>query len=292
MFLRPVKAIALGMALLLALTGCDEIPSGQTPPPDPELTAQPTGPLLSGYTATGRNNPDVPANPYADECFLSLGGFTIYTAEGAASHVGVDVSAHQREIDWQQVKSAGIEFAMLRAGFRGYTGGSIYQDSCFEDNIRGALDAGLKVGVYFFSQAVSTAEAVEEAETLLEWIRPYDLAYPVVFDWESITTDDARTDHVSPQTVTDCVKAFCSTVEAEGYTPMVYFNRNQAYKVMDLTQLGEYEFWLANYSALPGFDYSFHMWQYSCTGSVPGIEGDVDLDVCMVDYPRASLGLV
>lgn len=288
MFLRRAKAAALGLALLLAITGCDEIPSAQTPPPETSDPAGPhTGPLLSGYTATGRNNPDVPAYPYMDESFISLGGFTVYTAGGAASHVGVDVSAHQREIDWSRVKAAGVEFAMLRAGFRGYTGGAIYQDSCFEANIRGALDAGLKVGVYFFSQAISPEEAAEEAETTLDWIAPYELDFPVVFDWEDIPNDSARTDYVSPQTVTECAKAFCDKVEAAGYTPMVYFNRNQAYKVIDLAQLGEYEFWLASYGALPGFDYSFHMWQYSCTGSVPGIEGSVDLDICMVDYPKA-----
>lgn len=288
MSLHPARAIALGLALVLILTACDPIPASSTPSPSPtEPVSSGGGALLSGYVATGRDNPDVPANPYIDDSFHKLGGFTIYTASGGASHVGVDVSAHQRQVDWVQVKQAGVEFAMLRTGFRGYgEAGAIVQDSCFEENIRGALDAGLDVGVYFFSQATTEEEALEEARTVLEWIEPYEITYPVVFDWESIPNDKARTDYVMPHTVNNCVIAFCSAVEAAGYIPMVYFNRNQAYQVMNLSLLSDYEFWLASYGATPSFDYTFHMWQYTSTGSVPGIQGDVDLNICMVEYPK------
>ena len=274
---RMTKLAALALSAALLLAGC----AGQPEPsesPEPEDT---------GYAATGRDNPNVDKNEYRDDAFVQVGGFTIYTGEDAASHIGVDVSTHQGEIDWPQVAGAGVRFAMIRAGFRGYTGGGIYQDAQFEANIRGALDAGLRVGVYFFSQATTPEEAREEARQTLAWIEPYDVTYPVVFDWEEITHDSARTDGVEPETVTECIKAFCAEVEAAGHRPMVYFNKNQGYDVMDLEQLAGYEFWLAGYSQTPSFQYDFEMWQYSCTGSVPGIQGDVDLNLCLVDYPQA-----
>ena len=131
------RAPALFLALtLLLLCGCGK-------EPDPEST-----PVETGYTATGWSNPDVPKNEFTQEAFVSVGGFTIYTASGAASHIGIDVSTFQGEIDWAQVKAAGVEFAMLRAGGRGYgEHGTIYEDSSFIQNIQGALGAGVEVGV-------------------------------------------------------------------------------------------------------------------------------------------------
>lgn len=274
---RRIRAAVLTL-LCLALAGCRKDPE-PTPTPEPS-------PVETGYRATGRGNPNVPPNEYDLESFVSVGGFTIYTAGGAASHIGVDVSAYQGEIDWVQVKEAGVEFAMVRAGFRGYgAAGPIRQDDFFQTNMEGALAAGLRVGVYFFSQATSEEEAAEEAAAVLEWIAPYDVTYPVVFDWESIPHAAARTDGVEPETVTQCVKTFCSAVEEAGYIPMVYFNRNHGYDVINLEQLSGCGFWLAGYNPAPSFDYAFDMWQYSCTGSVAGIAGDVDLNLCFVDYP-------
>lgn len=281
MTVRRIRAVALALLLCLALPGCRKEPE---PTPEPEPS-----PVETGYRATGRGNPNVPPNEYDLECFVSVGGFTIYTGGGAASHIGVDVSAYQGEIDWAEVKAAGVEFAMVRAGFRGYgQAGPIRQDDFFWANMEGALAAGLRVGVYFFSQAVSEEEAAEEAAAVLEWIEPYDVTYPVVFDWESIPHAHARTDDVEPETVNECVKTFCSAVEEAGHIPMVYFNRNHGYGVIDLEQLSDCGFWLAGYSRVPSFDYSFDIWQYSCTGSVPGIAGNVDLNLCFVDYPIKS----
>lgn len=278
MTIRLKKGIALCLGLLtLTLAACHKEEPEESPSP-------PT--VETGYHPTGRGNPNVPQNEYDDEAFLSLGGFTIYTAAGASSRIGVDVSSHQKEIDWAQVKEAGVEFAMIRAGFRGYTGGGVYQDDYFEANIRGALDAGLKVGVYFFSQAVDEEEAEAEAKAVLEWIEPYEVECPVVFDWEDIPNAQARTDDVEPEMVTNCVKAFCDTVREAGYVPMVYFNRHQAYDIMDLEQLKDYDFWLASYGTAPGFEYGFDLWQYSCTGRVPGIEMQVDLDIYLTDFPE------
>lgn len=272
---KRVPALLLVLALLLC--GC----GGE---PDPEPTPEETG-----YTATGWNNPDVPKNEFTQEAFVSVGGFTIYTASGAASHIGIDVSTFQGEIDWTQVKSAGVEFVMIRAGFRGYgESGAIHEDAHFVQNLQGALGVGLEVGVYFFSQAVTEEEALEEAQSVLHWISPYKITYPVVFDWETVEDTSARTHGLEPELVASCARAFCDAVQEAGYTPMVYFNRNQGYNVYDLAQLSGYEFWLAGYTAIPDFTYSFQMWQYSSTGTVPGIEGPVDLNLCMVDYPQGS----
>lgn len=274
---KRTPALLLALTLLL-LCGCGK----EEAEPDPS-------PAETGYTATGWSNPDVPKNEFAQEAFVSVGGFTIYTASGAASHIGIDVSTFQGEIDWTQVKSAGVEFAMIRAGFRGYgESGAIHEDTHFVQNIQGALGAGLEVGVYFFSQAVTEEEAREEAQSVLHWISPYTITYPVVFDWENVEDPAARTSGLDPELVANCARAFCDAVQEAGYTPMVYFNRNQGYNVYNLAQLSGYEFWLAGYTTIPDFAYAFQMWQYSSTGTVPGIEGPVDLNICMVDYPEGA----
>lgn len=274
--------LSLSLSLLLALTaGCAGEGEAQSPSPPPS-------PSESVYAATGWDNPNVEKNEYQSEAFVQVGGFTIYTGADAASHIGVDVSAHQGEIDWEQVAASGVSYAMIRVGYRGYSTGNLNLDQYFEANIQGALDAGLRVGVYFFSQAVTREEAIAEAVQVLEWIEGYDVTYPIVFDWEEITGAEARTDTVTAETVTECAKAFCAVIESAGYIPMVYFNQNQGYKVMNLEQLSEYDFWLARYTEVPDFEYHFEMWQYSCTGTVPGIEVDVDLNLCLVDYPMET----
>lgn len=193
--------------------------------------------------------------------------------------MGIDVSTHQKEIDWEQVAEAGVEFAMIRAGRRGYTEGGLYEDEFFRRNIEGATAAGLDVGVYFFSQAVDVAEAREEAAYLLELIEGCAVTYPVVFDWEPITNDDARTDGLGGAELTACARAFCKDVAAAGYTPAVYFNVEQGYLRYRLDQLTDYVFWLAEYHDAPSFYYGFDLWQYTSSGSVAGIEGSVDLDL-------------
>lgn len=138
--------------------------------------------------------------------------------------LGIDVSTYQGEIDWEQVALSGIDFAMIRLGLRGYTQGGIRMDSMFERNIDEALAAGLDVGVYFFSQAVSVQEAEEEADFVLGQLEGYTLTYPVVFDWESVSDASARTNHMDAEEVTRCAAAFCDKIAAAGYTPMIYVN--------------------------------------------------------------------
>lgn len=256
---------ALFLALALLLCAC-------TPrEPEPSPTA-PTDP--------------VPANTYLAEAFAVKDGFLTYRGD-CPSRVGVDVSSHQGEIDWERVRGAGVEFAMIRAGFRGYSEGKLYEDEYFRANMEGALAAGLDVGVYFFSQAVTAAEAVEEAGFLMGLVKDYALTYPVVFDWERQSAESSRTKDTDGRAITECAAAFCSAVEVAGYLPMVYFSPNKAYHELELAQLLDWPFWLAHYTedwAPTSFRYHFSIWQYSSKGAVDGIEGDVDLDLCLADF--------
>ena len=226
----------------------------------------------------------IPENRYDEsEFYVSDDGYLMY---GDDSLVGIDVSFHQGEIDWEAVADAGIDFAIIRAGYRGYSEGAINLDPYFEDNINGALDNGIDVGVYFFSQAVSVDEALEEAEATLEWIDGYDITYPVVFDWERITYDSGRTKDTSAVTVTDCAIAFCEAIEDAGYTAMCYGSPNTVNEDIYIDRLLDYPFWLAHYTSdfeITEYPYHYDMWQYTSNGSVDGIDGRVDLNVCISD---------
>lgn len=209
--------------------------------------------------------------------FAEKGGFVVYTGPEEWK-TGVDVSSHQGQIDWEKAADDGIQFAIVRLGYRGYTEGEISLDDYFLRNIEGAQAAGLKVGVYFFSQALNEEEAVEEAEFVLNWIEGYELDYPVYFDWEDIQVE-ARTDAMDMLTLTGCAEAFCRTIEAAGYRAGIYFNQRLGYEVLSLLSLRGYEFWLAEYNPAPTFTYDFELWQYGCDGRVDGITGPVDLNM-------------
>lgn len=189
---------------------------------------------------------------------------------------GIDVSAHQQGIDWELVKSDGIDFAIIRAGYRGCSEGGLYEDECFQANIQGALSAGLQVGVYFFSQAVSVEEAVEEAEYTLQLIRDYDVSLPVFFDWEENAS--GRTGGILLQDVSDFAAAFCMEITSAGFRGGVYFNQTYGYSFR-LEELRQYDFWLAEYRDNLSFYYDVDWWQYTHTGNVAGIDLDVDLNL-------------
>ncbi len=222
---------------------------------------------------------NVPVNTYDSSAFILDGDRMGYTGEGVETSLGIDVSYHQGAIDWEKVAGDGIQFAMIRAGGRYYGSGTLFEDTQFRANIQGALDAGLDVGVYFFSQAITSDEAREEANFLLDLLEDYDFTGPVVFDWENITYDTARTDGLDRATVTAMADAFCQTVEQAGHSPMIYFNQYIGYLLYDLEGVVQYPFWLAQYSATPGFYYDFQMWQYTDAGRVDGVTGKVDLNL-------------
>ena len=196
--------------------------------------------------------------------------------------LGIDVSRYQESVDWQQVKGGGIEFVIARVGSRGSTEGELYQDAMFASHADGAAKAGLEVGAYFFSQAVNTAEATEEANFVLNCLKEHKITGPVVYDWE-LQGINSRTYNVDKKTLTDCAIAFCETVRAAGYTPMVYVGNTVGYLRLDLSRLTAYELWYAQYETdYPGFFYDFRIWQYTSKGRVPGIEGNVDMDIWFI----------
>lgn len=228
---------------------------------------------------------DVPACSLDMQSIISRNGYSFYKQNGAVTSIaGVDVSVHQGDIDWTQVKAAGIDFAMIRVGYRTYGGGEINFDDNFAQNLAGAEAAGIKTGVYFFSQAISTDEAIEEADALIDAISPYNISYPVVFDWELIYDDTARTDNIPVDVLTDSCISFCERVKSAGYTPMIYQNKRTTLFKLDLPRLQDYDFWLAEYGTEPTYYYDYDMWQYSCTGIVPGISGEVDMNLSFKDY--------
>ena len=199
------------------------------------------------------------------------------------SKMGIDVSRHQGKIDWKKVANDGVEYAFIRVGFRGSSEGKMVEDEQFLNNIKGALDNGIDVGVYFYTQATSVEEAKEEAKFLLDLIEPYKITYPVVLDLEEVE-GKSRTDGMTQQDFTDAALAFLETVKGAGYTPMIYGNLKTFFIMLDLDQIEEYDKWFAYYQAPVYFPYEFSVWQYTSSGIVDGIKGNVDLNVCMKDY--------
>ena len=220
---------------------------------------------------------------------VSENGLKYYTENGKkVSLEGVDVSSHQKDIDWTKVKAAGIDFAIIRVGFRGYGTGAILIDDYFTKNIEGALAAGLKVGVYFFSQAINEAEAIEEADFVIEQLKKYKdkITYPVVYDAEDIPNDTARTDDLLGEQITNNCIAFCERIKDAGYTPMIYANKRWFLTRLDLTRLTDYDMWHAAYVDAPDTPYMYTIWQYTDSGKVAGISGSVDLNISFVDYSK------
>ena len=209
-----------------------------------------------------------------------------YSENGAVvSHKGIDVSKFQGTIDWNKVKNDGVEYAIIRVGNRSYGTGIINDDPTFEDNIKGATAAGIDVGVYFFSQAITTAEAVEEANYVLDKIKDYDVTCPVVFDVEEIANDSYRQQDLTSKELTDISIAFCEKVKSAGYTPMIYSNLKGFVGNLELARLNAYEKWYAAYdSSSLYFPYELSMWQYSDSGSVDGITGKVDMNISFKDW--------
>ena len=197
---------------------------------------------------------------------------------------GVDVSRFQGEIDWSKVKEDGIEFAIIRAGYRGITEGKVIADETFEDNIKGAIENGIDVGVYFYSQAINKEEALEEANSVIEMIEPYKITYPVVIDIESADSDNARTLNLTSKEYEEVANVFCDRVEEAGYKSMVYGNLLSFTLLMNAENVDNRDIWFAQYNPSLYYPYHFDIWQYTSAGKVAGIEKSVDLNICITEY--------
>lgn len=237
--------------------------------------------LRSAAPSAQTETPETAAhNKWKAEAFSVQEGFLRYA--DAPHMVGIDVSTHQGLIDWQAVADAGVEFAIIRAGYRGSTEGKLYEDEQFRENLQGARAAGIKVGVYFFSQALDTEEAKEEAEFVCALLDGETLELPVFYDWEEVS-EDSRVKNARNIPMTDCALAFCRTVEEKGFAAGVYFNQTYGYGYLKLGELQDYTLWLAEYGETPTFLYHFDCLQYTDSGTVAGIEGDVDLDIWIME---------
>jgi len=231
---------------------------------------------------------DVEKNTYIAEKFVKndKGEYT-YLEDGKNIAIkGVDVSKYQETIDWNKVAADGVEFAMIRLGFRGMgTQGTCELDPYFKTNMDGAKAAGIETGVYFFTQATTVEEAKEEAQFVIENLKDYDVTWPVVFDTEAITSyKAARANVLSRETRTACAKAFLEEIKAAGYTPMLYANTRWSILNLDMGELSEYDFWYAYYGNDMYYPYQYTMWQYTSGGTVNGIKGKADLNISFVDY--------
>lgn len=190
---------------------------------------------------------------------------------------GIDVSSHQGQIDWEKVADSGVQFAIVRLGYRSYGDGTLHTDQRAKENLEGARAAGLKVGAYFFSQALNEAEAETEAALALGILGDFELDLPLAYDWEYVS-EEARTADLEPEQLVKCVRAFCETVENGGEEPMVYFNQDLANTRLDLSEIEEYPFWLAQYAESLDFPQAVAFWQHSDQGKIDGIEENVDLN--------------
>ena len=197
------------------------------------------------------------------------------------SHKGIDVSKFQGNIDWNQVAQDGVEFAFIRVANRGWgSNGTLMEDEKFEDNILGAQAAGIKTGVYIYSQAITEEELLEEANLVLSKIAPYHLECPVVFDVERVSRDDGRMNNITVEERTHLTQLFCQTIEAAGYRPMIYHNTEMGALFLNVAELEGYDKWFAAYTDTLYYPYEYKIWQYSQTGTVRGINTDVDLNIC------------
>lgn len=268
----------------------------QTPQPETEEVKEPENdPSTDGkHTlvkyADGKEewvliSPHLPKHEYDFTKLVCQSNLMKYFVDGKqVSFVGATISKFQDYVDFVKLKKAGVDYVMLRVGFRGYSTGQLVLDEYFLDNIKRANDAGLEVGAYFFSQAITKEEAIEEANMVLENIREYDVTYPVAFYMESVDNDIARIDELSKAERTDIAKTFMDTIKDAGYNPILYGNKEWLIKQIDMSKLTAYDVWLSQNADVPDYPYKFAMWQYCSDAAVDGIAGFADLSVSFIDY--------
>ena len=206
-----------------------------------------------------------------------------FSSDGVRSGtIGIDVSKYQTGINWTKVKNAGINFVMIRCGYRGYGSGVLVEDPMYRSHISGAKAAGLRVGVYFFSQAINEAEAVEEASMAVSLAKKYGINMPIAIDSEYANGGRGRADGLSKSARTAVTKAFCNTVKSAGYTPMVYASKSWFSSHLDVSQLSGYRIWVAHYAEKCGYKGTYHIWQNTDKGKVDGVPGKVDMNISSI----------
>ncbi len=232
---------------------------------------------------------DLAMNTYIDENFIAEeNGMVSYQEDGEVlTRKGIDVSKYQGEIDWEAVKNDGIDYAIIRVGIRGYSEGGILEDEFFRQNMEGAIANGIPVGVYFFTQAVNEAEALEEADFVIGMLQGYELTYPVYLDIEDVKKESCRTNGLTVEERTNNAKVFLERIREAGYEPALYGNMKSFLLMVDLASLEQYDKWFAGYTLPIYYPYEYKMLQYSEKGKVAGIPAAVDINICFKDYENA-----
>ena len=245
---------------------------------------------VTGYKYTGWQTLDG-ATYYFDKNGNKVTGTQViqgiqytFSDEGVRSGtIGIDVSKYQSSINWQKVKNAGINFVIIRCGYRGYGSGVLVQDPMFASHITGAKAAGLRVGIYFFSQAITEAEAVEEASMAVKLANQYGINMPIAIDSEYANGGRGRADGLSKSDRTRITVAFCNTVANAGYKPMVYASKNWFSEHLDVSQFpSSYRIWVAHYATTCGYTGRYDIWQNTSKGSVDGVRGNVDMNISSI----------
>jgi GH25 family lysozyme M1 (1,4-beta-N-acetylmuramidase) len=230
-------------------------------------------------------SPYLPKHEYDFTRLVCQSDIMKYYVDGKqTSYAGVDISKYQDYVDFVKLKKAGISFVMIRVGARGYGSGQLVLDENFSDNIKRASDAGLQIGVYFSSQAITEEEAIEEANMVLENIAEYRIEYPVAFDMEFASNDDARIDSLTRAEKTTIAKTFLDTISQAGYNAIIYGNKEWLIKEIDMSKLTAYDVWLSQMEDVPDYPYKFTMWQYKDDAVIDGISGYTNLNISFVDY--------
>lgn len=233
----------------------------------------------------------IPINPYWKKNnydfanLVSKNDLLHYYSDGKqVSYLGVDLSKYQKTVDFAAIQSEGIDYCMLRVGSRGYETGNIQEDEKFQEYIAGAEAVGMPIGLYFFSQAVTEEEAIEEANFVISKIGEHKITYPIAFDMEFIENDDSRIETLTKTEKSNIALAFLNRIEEAGYVGMLYGNKEWLLKRIELHRFEDYDIWLAQEDDIPDYPYMYSMWQYSRQGEVYGIDGYVDLNISFVDY--------
>lgn len=284
------NAINSSDALIILKVAVQLIDPPEWPDPDP-APGQTPDLTKEGWQTIGENTYYV-ENGKLVTGLKDIGGLRYQFNDGGVlnSYVGIDVSVWNTSVDWNKVKAAGVDFVMIRVGYRGYgSAGKMVEDRMFKTHMEGAIHAGLDVGVYFYTQAITEQEAVAEANFVLERIKNYKLTYPIAFDIEKAEVENPgdvpRTEKLTNKQRTDITLAFCNTIKAANYFPIIYSNKSFLEDKLETNRLSDYHIWLAHWVQNTDYDKPYSIWQYSETGTVEGIQGNVDLDIGFFDYP-------
>ncbi|MGL5258475.1 MAG: glycoside hydrolase family 25 protein, partial [Lachnospiraceae bacterium] len=224
-------------------------------------------------------------NSYDFSNLVSKNNIYKYYANGKqASFFGINLSRYEKDVNFNLLKNAGVDYVMIRVGARGYATGELQIDDTFSSQMEAAKEIGMPVGVYFASQAITKEEAVQEAELVLAKIAEYDISYPVVFQMEYVDNDEARIETLTQNERTQIALAFLDRISSAGYTPMLYGDKDWLLKRIDLTKLEKYDIWISIQEDVPDYPYLYSMWLYSKQGKISGVSSEVEFNICFIDY--------